>query len=85
MHEETLNQIRKYNKNIILLYLLDALLPFDDLNTLYALHHLYALYRLDALHLIYALNLINALHLIDALHPVECFLKDYFLTLFEML
>ena len=44
---------------MLLLYLLDALLPFDDLNTLYAVHHLDDIHLIDALHLVEALYLVE--------------------------
>ena len=54
---------------MILLYLVDALLPFDDVNTLYAIH------LIDALHPVGALLLVKALHFDDALHLVEALVE----------
>ena len=50
---ETINQIRKYNTYLLLLYLLDALLHLVK-----ALHLVAALYLVEALHLVDALHLV---------------------------
>ena len=59
MHQETLNQIRKNNRYLILLYLLDALHPLHDLRSLDVLHPLDDSHTLDALHSLYALHLLG--------------------------